>query len=79
VDECAGDKTPFPYNRVDTKGNPIFSIICIIINIIVLVISIINKFIIPVINGIISVFNFYLKNFVALKYLEQEFSVLLVN
>jgi hypothetical protein len=22
VDEC-GDKTPFPYNRVDTKGNPI--------------------------------------------------------
>jgi hypothetical protein len=52
----AGDKTPFPYNRVDTKGNPIFSIICI--NIIVLVISIINKFIIPVINGIISVFNF---------------------
>jgi hypothetical protein len=58
VDECAGDKTPFPYNRVDTKGNPIFSIICIIINIIVLVISIINKFIIPVINGIISVFNF---------------------
>jgi hypothetical protein len=39
---CAGDKTPFPYNRVDTKGNPIFSII--IINIIVLVISIINKF-----------------------------------
>jgi hypothetical protein len=27
VDECAGDKTPFPYNRVDTKGNPIFSIV----------------------------------------------------
>ena len=55
VDGCAGDKTPFPYNRVDININPIFFIVCIIINIISTIIWMVNKFIIPIINAIIDV------------------------
>jgi hypothetical protein len=34
LDNCTGDKTPFPYNKIDTNINPLFSIICIILTII---------------------------------------------
>ena len=57
VDACAGDKTPFPYNRVNTEGNPIFFIICLIIKIISFLIYIMNSFLIPLINVIISAIN----------------------
>ena len=30
VDNCAGDKTPFPYNRVDNTLNPLFVVLCLI-------------------------------------------------
>lgn len=57
VDACAGDKTPFPYNRVNTEGNPIFFIICLIIKIIAFLIYIMNSFLIPLINVIIAAIN----------------------
>lgn len=57
VDECAGDKTPFPYNRVDTELNPIFFIICLIVKMIGVLIYMINAFFIPIINILISGIN----------------------
>lgn len=54
VDFC-GDKTPFPYNRVDTDINPIFFIICIIMEILATVIWLVNLIIIPIINFIIKI------------------------
>jgi hypothetical protein len=58
VDACAGDKTPFPYNRVDTEINPLFFAICLIIKIVGAVVFLINKIVIPIINAIINVINF---------------------
>jgi hypothetical protein len=57
VDACAGDKTPFPYNRVNTKTNPIFFIICLIIKIIGFIIGLINYTIVFFINKIIGLIN----------------------
>jgi hypothetical protein len=57
VDDCAGDKTPFPFNRVDTDVNPIFSIICLIIKIIAFLIYVMNSFIIPAINAVFKILN----------------------
>jgi hypothetical protein len=57
VDACAGDKTPFPYNKVNTELNPIFFIICLIIKIMAFLISIMNFIIIPLINIMIKVIN----------------------
>jgi hypothetical protein len=57
VDACAGDKTPFPYNRVKTKTNPLFSIICLVIKIITFLVSFLNSTIIPLINALILAVN----------------------
>jgi len=57
VDACAGDKTPFPFNRVNTSVNPIFFIICLIIKIIGFLIYVINAFLIPLINVVIRIIN----------------------
>lgn len=57
VDACAGDKTPFPFNRVNTSTNPIFFIICLIIKIIGFLIYIINIMLIPLINLVFKVIN----------------------
>jgi hypothetical protein len=51
VDNCPGDKTPFPFNRVYTKGNILFTIICFIITLITGIVSFIN-FILCKIRGI---------------------------
>lgn len=56
VDECVGDKNPFPFNRINTNSNPIFSIICLIIKLLAFLISFLNSSIIPLINGILSLF-----------------------
>ena len=53
VDACVGDKNPFPYNRVDTESNPIFTILCSITTIIATLVSLINSTIIRVINLLI--------------------------
>lgn len=43
VDGCVGDKNPFPYNRAQTSSNPLFTIICVIVNIITIIISGLNS------------------------------------
>jgi hypothetical protein len=60
VDACAGDKTPFPFNRVGTQTSPIFFIICLIIKIIGFLIYIMNSFLIPIINLVLGVINFFI-------------------
>ena len=55
VDETPGVKQPFPFNRVDVNVNPIFTYLCIILQIIASIISFINLLLIPLINLIISV------------------------
>lgn len=57
VDGCAGDKTPFPYNRVNTKTNPIFFILCLLIKVIGFIIALINSTIIWLINKIVKIIN----------------------
>lgn len=57
VDDCAGDKTPFPYNRVNTSFSPIFFIICLIIKIIGFIVYIMNALLIPIINLIVMIVN----------------------
>jgi len=57
VDACAGDKTPFPFNRVGTQTSPIFFIICLVIKIVGFLIYIINSLIIPLINVVLKVIN----------------------
>ena len=57
VDACAGDKTPFPFNRVATQTSPIFFIICLIIKIIGFLIYIMNVMLIPLINLVLRIVN----------------------
>lgn len=54
VDNC-GTHTPFPFNRIDTDFNPLYTILCFIILVIANIIKIINEIIIPIINSIVSV------------------------
>jgi hypothetical protein len=61
VDACAGDKNPFPYNRVSTYVNPLFFVICILVKMIVFIVFMMNKFLVPVINTVISGLNGILK------------------
>ena len=56
VDSCVGTATPFPYNRVNTSDNPIFTILCVIITIFAFIVNLINQMI-SVINGIIGNLN----------------------
>ena len=57
VDECANSHTPFPYNKLNTNLNPLFSILCVFINIFTVIVSLINLVVISVINAIISLLN----------------------
>jgi len=57
VDDCSGDKTPFPYNRVDTDFNPLFLILCIILNIIIFIVWMINAIVINLINVVLIIIN----------------------
>ncbi len=57
VDNCAGDKNPFPFNRVNTEISAIFFIICLIIKIVGFLIYIMNAFIIKIINFMITIVN----------------------
>ena len=56
-----GNKTPVPFNRVNTDFNPIFLIICIIIKIITFLIWIMNVAIFPIINLLIWVVRLLIK------------------
>jgi hypothetical protein len=56
VDGC-GDKSPHPYNRVNGQTNPIFFILCLIINIITFLIVVLNGLVFRLINIMIGVIN----------------------
>jgi hypothetical protein len=64
VDACAGDKTPFPFNRVGTSTSPIFFIICLIIKIIGFLIYIMNALLIPIINLVLGIIKFILEKII---------------
>lgn len=72
VDDC-GDHTPFPFNRLDTNGNPLFTIVCVLLNILVGIVAVINRFIIATLNTVLSalftVFFALVKGYCALKHL----------
>jgi len=57
VDDCGGDKTPFPYNKVNTSFTPLFFIICLIIKIVGFLIYMMNALIIPLINVVLMILN----------------------
>jgi len=57
VDDCTGLHNPFPFNRMDSDINPLFSILCIIIKIISFIVILINTIIITLINAIIFILN----------------------
>lgn len=54
VDDCVGDKTPFPYNRLHTEKNPLFSIICVLLSIMVFIVALINEIVLSIINAFIA-------------------------
>jgi len=45
VDDCVGNKTPIPFNRLDGDLNPLYVVICIIISLILLLLTFINQII----------------------------------
>ncbi len=57
VDECAGQNTPFPYNRVNTRTNPLFFIVCLLLKFFIFVIALLNSVILPIINRVIQAIN----------------------
>jgi len=61
VDDCVGDKTPFPYNKISSDSNPIFFIICLLMQIIAAIITVINTILIPVLNVVMTILNAVLK------------------
>lgn len=80
VDACAGDKTPFPYNRVNTELNPIFFIICLIIKIISFLIVVMNSVIIPLINLVIRAIRLVISGICAiLNVMIAAINVLIIN
>lgn len=52
-----GGNNPFPYNKMDVKLNPIFVILCLLVKLLAILIKLINKFIIPSLNGIYKFIN----------------------
>ena len=57
ADGCVGDKNPLPFNRVSTKSNALFFIICLLMYFVATIMFIVNTLIIPIINLIIFVWN----------------------
>lgn len=57
VDECTNSHTPFPYNRLNTNINALFSILCVFINIFTVIVTLINLVVITVINTVIQLLN----------------------
>ena len=55
VDGCSGDKTAFPYNKVNTTINPLFSLNCIVFAILSTLLITLNFFTITAINVMIFV------------------------
>ena len=60
-DVNSGSSLEFPFNKIDVDINPLFSVICTLLNIFVLIVSLINTLIINLINGVLSIINIVLK------------------
>ena len=61
VDNCPGDKTPFPFNRVNTTSTPLFFIICLLVKVIGFLVWVMNRLIISVLNRMIWIINKLIK------------------
>lgn len=48
---------PFPFNKIDTNGNPLFTILCLIIELIGVIVKLVNRFVVSLINNIIFLLN----------------------
>lgn len=45
VDDCSGNKNPLPFNRMDKDFNPLFTVLCFIMEILITIIGIVNSII----------------------------------
>ena len=57
VDGADGNKTPFPYNKVNTETNPLFTILCAILTVIIFIVKEINDIVIGGINLLLGILN----------------------
>ena len=64
IDDCVGDKTPFPYNKIHTDTNPIFSVLCLLINIIGQIVWGLNNLTLPTINVIFYILTFIINSII---------------
>ena len=61
VDEDLGaGVNPFPYNRIDPEVNPLFSLFCLIMFVVIGIVVLLNGIVFPVINLVIGILNFIL-------------------
>ena len=56
----SGSNNPFPFNKMDTTLNPLFVILCVIVNIIAIIVRIQNNYLIPALNAIFYFLNKYI-------------------
>ncbi len=57
VNACTGDKNPFPYNRVDSSGDPLYGFLCILLTIMLSIIVAVNSVLIPILNLVMRILN----------------------
>lgn len=57
VNACTGDKNPFPYNRVDSSGDPLYGFLCTLLTIMLFILVAVNSVLIPIINFVILLLN----------------------
>jgi hypothetical protein len=56
----SGSNNPFPFNKMDTTLNPLFVILCVIVNIIAIIIKMLNNYLIPALNAVFYALNKYI-------------------
>ena len=56
----SGSNNPFPFNKMDTTLNPLFVILCVIVNIIAIIVKMINNYLIPALNVVFEFLNTYI-------------------
>jgi len=64
ADGCVGDKNPIPFNRVSTRPNALFFIICLVMYLVASIMFVLNMFVISFINFFIFIWNTVLKIFI---------------
>jgi len=52
-----GSNNPFPFNKLDVNLNPLFVILCLLVKLLAIIIKLINRYIIPAINGVFGFLN----------------------